>query len=114
MANNRNSANHYKNVNKYKEKKRIYLFELDKQKDADCIEWFSNQKTITGAIRVLVRANISQRKASQINTAAKRKVRREQKLCIDCGEQDERTLQGKCLCSRCAERRKAKKQNDTV
>lgn len=100
--NNRNSKNHALNVKNYQRRsKKVFSVMCDKERDADVIEWFNSRKNYSGDVRELVRRTLKRRKNQNKASAELRAKRREQKICIFCGSQDERTESGKALCLNC-------------
>ena len=109
--NNRNSKNHVQNVKNYqRRRKKIYPVFVDVAEDADVIEWFEKQpsKGRSNAVRMLIRDSINKRAASKQAIARLRQSRREQKACIYCNTQDERTLSGKASCQKCFDKYRSK------
>jgi len=116
--NNRNSKNHTANVKNYqKRSKRLFPIMCDIKGDADVIEWFTSRKNYSGEVRKLVRDSMKKKERQNKASAELRAKRREQKICIFCANQDERTMSGKSLCESCftrsQERQRARK-NDGV
>jgi len=107
--NNRNSRNHVQNVRNYqKRKQKLYIICVDNT-DTEINTWFDKQPNKSESVRSLIREQLYKRKKQSRAMAELRQKRRDQKICIYCCNQDERTLSGKSTCMKCAEKARNRK-----